>query len=85
MGNYSLAFKKSVLKDMRSIPRKDQKILLKKIQLLASNPFPPQSQKLTAKEQYRLRWGHYRVLYTIKKKELIIVVVKIASRKDAYK
>ncbi|MCB2203326.1 type II toxin-antitoxin system mRNA interferase toxin, RelE/StbE family [bacterium] len=82
MANYELRFRKSVLKDLRSIPSKDVSMLLRAIERLSTDPRPPQSQKLTAREQYRLRNGQYRILYEIEDARVVIVVVRIAHRKD---
>jgi mRNA interferase RelE/StbE len=34
---------------------------------------------------YRVREGHYRVLYTIDDDTLVILVVRVAHRSDAYR
>jgi mRNA interferase RelE/StbE len=85
MEKYELLFRKSVLKDLRKLPAKDVKMLWHAITLLREDPRPPQTQKLTAREQYRLRKGRYRILYEIEDTRLIITVVKVAQRKDAYR
>lgn len=36
-------------------------------------------------EDYRLRVGDYRVIYTINDNELIILITKVANRGQAYK
>lgn len=53
---------------------------------LAENPRPPKAKKLKGLDElYRVRVGSYRILYTIEDKKLIILVIRIAHRKDAYK
>jgi mRNA interferase RelE/StbE len=53
---------------------------------LAENPRPPKAKKLKGLDElYRVRVGNYRIVYTIEDKKLIILVVRIAHRKDAYK
>ncbi len=85
MANYSLAFKKSVAKDLRNIPNKDVKRILKCIETLCKNPRAEGCIKLSGQERYRIRQGAYRVIYEIQDSELIILVVKVAHRSDAYK
>jgi len=85
MAKYSLAFKKSVAKDLRNIPNKDVKRILKCIKTLCENPRAEGCIKLSGQERYRIRQGIYRVIYEIRDSELIILVVKIAHRSDAYK
>ena len=85
MANYSLAFKKPVAKDLRNIPNKDVKRILKCIETLCKNPRAEGCIKLSGQERYRIRQGAYRVIYEIQDSELIILVVKVAHRSDAYK
>ena len=85
MANYSLAFKKSVAKDLRNIPNKDIKRILKCIESLRENPRADGCIKLSAQERYRIRQGVYRIVYEIKDAELIILVVKVAHRSVVYK
>lgn len=85
MAKYNITLKRSAAKELRGIPQEDRSFLIEKIQQLSQNPYPPQSQKLTSKEQYRLRWGKYRILYEIKQNILTILVVKIGQKKDVYK
>ena len=85
MASYSLAFKKSVAKDLRSIPNQDVKRILKRIESLRENPRVKGSVKLSGQEQYRIRQGVYRIVYEIKDKELIVLVVKVEHRSKVYK
>jgi len=84
MANYSLAFKKSVAKDLRNIPNKDVKRILKCIETLRKNPRAEGCIKLSAQECYRVRQGIYRIVYEIKDSELIILVIKVAHRSVVY-
>ncbi len=85
MANYSLAFKKSVAKDLRNIRNKDVKRLLKCIELLCEDPRADGCIKLSGLERYRVRQGVYRIVYEIQDSELIILVVKVAYRSAVYK
>ncbi len=81
MANYNLTFKKSVAKDLRSIPNKDVKRILKRIESLCENPRAEGCIKLSAQERYRVRQGVYRIVYEIKDTELVIVVVKVEGQR----
>ena len=57
----------------------------KKIGELAENPRPHGFKKLRGHDGlYRIRVGDYRVIYEIRDNELVVLVVRIADRKDAY-
>lgn len=85
MESYKIVFRKSVSKDLKSIPKKDVKRILETIQSLATNPRPPQSKKLSGQERYRMRQGNYRILYSIEDDKLIITVVRVGHRRDIYR
>jgi mRNA interferase RelE/StbE len=85
MAKYSLSFKKSVAKDLRSIPNVDVKRILQRIESLTENPRAEGCIKLSALERYRVRQGIYRIVYEIRDSELIVHVVKIAHRASVYK
>ncbi len=85
MGKYRVELKKSVQKDFESIPKNDLRRIISAIEALADDPCPPQSKKLSGREQYRLRQGNYRILYSIKDDLLIIFVVAVGHRKEIYR
>ena len=85
MAAYKIFFKKSIEKDFESIPKKDLKRILARIKMLAQDPRPFGSEKLTGQERYRIRQGRYRIVYSIQENELIVWIVKIGHRKDVYR
>ena len=85
MGEYKIFFKESVEKDFRSIPKKDLKKILFRIEALAKEPRPQGHEKLSGQEKYRIRQGTYRIIYSIQDTELTVWVVKVGHRKDAYR
>ena len=82
MANYSLAFKKSVAKDLRNIPNKDVRRILKCIESLRDNPRADGCIKLSGQELYRVRQGAYRIIYEIRDSALITKVIKVWSLKS---
>ena len=85
MAKYSITFKRSVTKDLRSIPSNDIKRILKKIDALAEDPRGEGCIKLSTQERYRVRQGLYRIVYDIRDEALIIHVVKIGHRSGVYR
>ena len=71
-------------KDLRSIPNKDVVKILQRIELLAIDPRPAGSEKLSAQSKYRIRQGVYRIIYEIKDSELVVLIVKSGHRKNIY-
>jgi len=85
MARYSLQFKKSVTKDLRSLQKRDVQRILKRIESLAEDPRPTGCEKLVDREFYRIRQGRYRILYEILDDALIVLVIKVGSRDAVYR
>jgi mRNA interferase RelE/StbE len=85
MAEYSVIVRASVEKDIKGIPKKQTQRIITAIRALAKDPRPPQSKKLSGEEKYRLRCGVYRILYQIEDDRLVLCVVRVRHRKDAYR
>ena len=67
---------RSAVKEIQAIPqKKERQRVTRYIGQLADNPRPSGSKKLSGHDSYRIRQGAYRIVYSIKDDELIIVVV----------
>jgi mRNA interferase RelE/StbE len=83
---FKVHFKKSVEKDLKTLPKADQKRILEKIgKVLAKDPYEGKALSGEFKGLYRWRAGHFRVIYEIQKDVLIILILKIRHRKDVYR
>ncbi|MCH7721891.1 MAG: type II toxin-antitoxin system RelE/ParE family toxin [Bacteroidetes bacterium] len=85
MVKYKIEIKKSAVKEIKKLPANDIKKILEKISSLVENPRPAGCLKLSGEEKYRIRFGVYRVLYEIQDNLLLVIVVKVAHRKDVYR
>ena len=85
MAEYKIYFKESVEKDFHVIPKRDLRKIALRIEALAKDPRPPGHEKLTGQERYRIRQGHYRIIYSIQDNEFTVWVVKVRHRKDIYR
>jgi len=85
MAKYKVEIKRSAAKEINKLPAKEIKKVLKIINSLAENPRPAGCLKLSNNEKYRIRFGVYRLLYEIYDNLLLIIVVKVAHRKDVYR
>jgi len=85
MAKYKITIKKSAAKELEDIAKKDLRKIIKRIQSLGQNPRPDGSQKLSGKEQYRVRPGDYRIVYSIEDQDRIIDIIKIGHRREIYR
>ncbi|UCD09161.1 MAG: type II toxin-antitoxin system RelE/ParE family toxin, partial [Dehalococcoidales bacterium] len=77
MAEYNIYFKESVEKDFQTIPKKDIITILQRIESLSSDPRLPGVEKLTGQDRYRLRQGNYRIVYSVRDKELSVWIVRM--------
>ena len=85
MADYELAFRKSVVRDLRRIPRLDLRRILAAIESLAKQPRPAGLEKLSDRERYRIRQGDYRIIYEVFDDEMRVIVVKVGHQRDVYR
>ena len=85
MERYKIFIKKSAVSELENIPKKNIKKIIERIQSLAQNPRPRDSQKLSAQERYRIRQGNYRIVYSVQDEESSVHIVKIGHRREVYR
>ena len=74
--------------ELAALPKKAQRQVDRRILGLADNPRPPNARQLkgdTYKGIWKLPSGDYRILYEIRDKALIVLVILVGDRKDIYK
>lgn len=82
---YQVILARSAEKDLKIIEERFKKRILKIILNLQNNPFVGKKLDGEFKNYYSVRVGAYRIIYEIKKKQLIIYVIRVKGRKDVYK
>jgi mRNA interferase RelE/StbE len=82
---YRVVTSPSAEKELEKLPKKAVQRITRAIDELAENPRPRGCLKLQGEENtYRIRVGVYRVVYEIRDKEIVVLVLRIRHRKDAY-
>jgi mRNA interferase RelE/StbE len=85
MDSYSIELAKSAEKELRRIDGRYIPKIFAVIESLAKEPRPIGCKKLSGSNHtYRIRIGTYRVIYDIQESRLLVLVIKIAHRKDVY-
>lgn len=84
---YKLKFSKNALKRLQKLSPNLLKRIKTKLDLLAQNPYETNQnvKKLMNRDGYRLRVGDWRIIYEIKKDEIVILVLEIDTRGGIYK
>ncbi|RWR21954.1 type II toxin-antitoxin system RelE/ParE family toxin [Microbacterium enclense] len=74
----------SAVRAIKKLPPEAKRRIQAVIELLADEPRPPAAKKLTARPEWRVRTGDYRVLYRIQDDVLTVVVVHAGHRREVY-
>ena len=85
MEKYKIEIKKSAVKEIENLPKRDMQAVLEKVHSLGENPRQEGCKKLSGQEKYRVRCGDYRIVYSIEDVILIVYVVKVGHRRDVYR
>jgi mRNA interferase RelE/StbE len=83
---YALELSSSAEKALERLPKNVVVRIDKAINSLADDPRPRGYKKLVGTENdYRIRVGDYRIIYSIEDDKLIVLVVDVGHRKDIYR
>jgi len=85
VASYKLSIKPSAAEEIEALPKNDRIRVIKRIKGLSENPRPPGVEKLSRHDKYRVRQGDYRIVYSVSDEELIVLVVKVAHRREDYR
>ena len=86
MGSYQVELARSVEKDLRRIDRSQTATIYSALERLEKEPRPHGIKKLAGADRtYRIRVDDYRVVYEIADDILVVLVIRIAHRKDVYR
>ncbi|OAN33949.1 type II toxin-antitoxin system RelE family toxin [Microbacterium sp. H83] len=69
---------------IRKLPPEAKRRIQAVIELLAEDLRPPAAKRLTARPEWRVRTGDYRVLYRVEDLVLTVVAVHAGHRRDIY-
>lgn len=83
--SWSLRIKQSAAKALAKIPQADRLRLIEAIDKLKTHPAAGSVLKGEFYGLRRVRVGDYRIIYELRNKELIVLVVRIAHRKEVYR
>ena len=83
---YAIDFVPSAKRELQKLPREVQLKLNQRIDSLSLDPHPRGSKKLKGGDElWRIRMGDYRVVYEVRDKVLLVLVVRVAHRREVYR
>ena len=85
---YAFRWRERAVRQLRAIPQAAALTILRALTPLGEDPRRPDAdiKKLAGyADRYRLRAGDYRVIYEIVDEQLVILVVGVGHRREAYR
>ena len=82
---YSIRIKRSAQGELAAIPQPARTRLAEAIDRLGEHPLAGSALKGELRGLRRLRVGDYRIVYEVLDGELVVLVVRVAHRREAYR
>ncbi len=76
---------RSAGREMDKLPSAVHNRISRRILSLEMNPRPRGARKLSNRQEYRLRVGDYRILYTVDDKDRVVTVFAVGHRREVYR
>ncbi len=83
--SFSIRIKGSAAKELKRVVQTDRTRIVAAIDRLAKNPFLGKVLKGDLRGLRRLRVGDYRVIYEVRDDVLVVLVIRVAHRRDVYR
>ena len=83
--NYSVRIKESAAKELADIPQSTRRRLVAAIDRLGEEPLSGSPLKGDLLGLRRRRVGDYRIVYELLDDQVVVLVVRVAHRRDAYR
>lgn len=86
MASYRIDWRSSARRELRRLPTNVIARVIETITALGEAPRPDGCRKLTGSERtFRIRVGKYRVVYEVQDDRLVVLIIRVRHRRDAYR
>ena len=83
---YTVEISRRAQRDLRKLSEAAREQVVPVMQALARDPRPAGVRKLRGAESlWRVRAGDYRIIYEIESERVVVLVLRVRHRKDAYR
>ena len=83
---YRIELTPAARRDLAKLPKDVLRRIDAHLLALAENPYPAGAQKLQGGEKlFRVRVGDYRIIYTVERHRLVILIIRVGHRRDIYR
>ena len=82
---YEVRIGRSAEKEIDGLPSIVHARITRRVLSLEENPRPIGTKKLSGRDEYRLKAGDYRILYTVNDNEKVVKIFAVRHRREAYR
>jgi mRNA interferase RelE/StbE len=83
---FTVEYAAEALKELRKLDQTVARRAVKAIDALGINPRPSGTRQLVGfTNLWRIRVGDYRIIYTIRDSELLVLALRVAHRREVYR
>jgi mRNA interferase RelE/StbE len=83
---YTVQLAPAAKRQLRKLDRSIQERVVRRLEKLEKDSRPPGVEKMEGEEgTYRIRMGEYRIVYEIRDKVLVVLVLKVGHRREIYR
>ena len=84
--NWKIEFIPAASREIKKLPKNARERIITTIEkILSINPYAGELLKGDFKGYRKFRVGNYRVIYTLEKDRLVVLVIRVAHRKNVYR
>ncbi|MDE2006849.1 MAG: type II toxin-antitoxin system RelE/ParE family toxin [Rhodospirillales bacterium] len=84
--SWAIEFLPAARADLRSLDRGAQDRIVRALDRLVRDPYASSNVKaMRGSETFRLRVGDWRVVYTLRDDRLLVLVLRVAHRREVYR
>ncbi len=83
---YRVELSAAARRELRGLDSNARDRILRALLRFETDPRPAGAKKLTGRDElWRVRAGDYRIVYEVRDKLLVVLVVRVAHRREAYR
>lgn len=85
MSRYEVEIAPRVWDDLKNVPKADVKRIVGRLDKLRDDPRPPGVEKVKGSDEYRIRQGGFRIVYTVHDVIRLVRVARVGNRRNVYR
>ena len=82
---YRIELRRKALRSLDKLPKGDFTAVIEAVKSLADSPRPKGVEKIKSAGLWRIRYGDYRIVYSIDDDKKTVIILRIGHRREIYR